>query len=100
MRRRDDEKWLALIKDQMAGSLSINAFCEEHGICRSQFYKMKRLLVYPPPSKHATAFVKVERPIQSNTLSTTIQITHQQCRIDLPLSVTPDWLANLVKALS
>jgi len=99
MKRREDESWLALIQQQIDSKLSISAFCTELGLCRSQFHKKKRLLLDLSHRKPDTAFVKVERPIQS-TLSPTIQITHQQCRIELPLSITPDWLANLVKALS
>lgn len=100
MKRREDESWLTLIQQQVDSKLSISVFCTELGLCRSQFHKKKRLLLDLSLSKHDTAFVKVERPIQSSAHGSTIQLTHQQCRIELPLSVTPEWLANLVKALS
>ena len=65
MKTRTQQQWRELFKQQAAGDLSVAAFCKEHGIGQSYFYKRKSDLTVKNGERPASNFIKV-KPQQKN----------------------------------
>jgi hypothetical protein len=100
MKRRTEQQWLELFKQQASGDLSIAAFCKEHGIGQSYFYKRKSDLTGKKDKPLPTKFIKVEQQVKATRSISSIDIQYQQIRLTFPTSISPHWLAELVKALA
>ena len=90
MVKRSKSDWLSLISEFESSGESAAAFCRSKGLCAKYFSLRRRQLkgtvsnpfipVVPPPSQG------IELRINSVNLS-------------LPVSISPDWLAQLIKGL-
>lgn len=99
MKSRTHQQWQELFKQQADGHLSVAAFCKQHGIGQSYFYKRKSDLAVKNSVQPNNNFIKV-KPQQTTNVSSSIKIQHQQTRLHLPASVSAIWLAEFVKALA
>ncbi len=100
MKNRTQDEWRELFKLQADGNLSVAAFCKEHSIGQSYFYKRKSDLTAKKIQPIKTSFIKV-KPQQSNTAPvSSIKLQYQQARLSLPSSISPSWLAEFIKALA
>lgn len=100
MKNRSQDEWRELFKQQTNGDLSVAAFCKEHGIGQSYFYKRKSDLTAKKNHPLKTSFIKV-KPQQGNTAPVSaIKLQYQQTRLILPINISPSWLAEFVKALA
>nr|WP_287413351.1 hypothetical protein [Pseudodesulfovibrio sp.] len=102
MTRRTQDDWRKLIQQQAKGKLSVAEFCERHGLGQTYFYKRKSDLkrhaeIAPPQEKR---FIKVSKPIVSQSYNASITIKHQQSQLCLPMDTSPLWLAEFIKALA
>lgn len=94
MKRRSQEEWKTLIKQQEASGLSTKEFCREQGI--NDHYlscvksKLKKL------SSPQSGFQTVGTLLPSQSIS----LRCGDIAIHLPANLDPAWLAMLVKQLS
>jgi hypothetical protein len=100
VKNRTQQEWRELFKQQAAGDLSVAAFCKEHGIGQSYFYKRKSDLAVTDSIHSNKNFIKVKAQHASNVPSSSIKIQHQQTRLHLPATISAIWLAEFVKALA
>ena len=100
MKSRTHQQWRELFKQQAYGNLSVAAFCKEHSIGQSYFYKRKSDLAVKNDEGSKGNFIKV-KPLSKNITPTAlIKLQYQQTRLMLPTSISPSWLAEFIKALA
>ena len=92
--------WQSFIKQQKQSPLTITEFCEQHKISVSCFYKHKAGL--KRSEEKDPSFIKVKPP-KANLSSPThhaIKVQHGKTRLHLPSQLSPQWLAEFIKALA
>ena len=93
---RSKAQWQALINEFEQSGLSRKAFCEAQGINPDYFSQRRRQLQQETES---TGFARVAA--ESSPASTAaMQVRVGDAQLVLPMSVSPRWVAELVKALS
>jgi hypothetical protein len=100
MTRRTLDDWQKLVNQQINSELSVAEFCKLHSLGETYFYKRKSDLKKLDDNTHLSRFIKVNQPKASLVQSVPIQIQYQQTQLCLPVSISPLWLAELIKALS
>ena len=100
MKNRTQDEWRELFKIQANGDLSVAAFCKEHNIGQSYFYKRKSDLIAKNIQPIKSSFIKVKSQQGNTTPVTSIKLQYQQTRLILPLNISPSWLAEFIKALA
>jgi len=104
MRKDTLTKWQAIIQQQSDSGLPVAKFCKTNRLSITCFYKYKKELnksANPGTTKPEAnnSFVKIQPPKVPNG-GNTIKIQYQQSTLNLPTTLTPDWIANLLKALA
>lgn len=99
MPRKSQHEWHQLIQAQTESSLPVKLFCQQQGISLSCFYKYKAEQNKSSQNKTGSPFVKVA-PSAAKVKPSSITIDYQKIHMTLPLSVTPEWCASLLKALA
>jgi hypothetical protein len=107
--RRSREQWKAIITQQQASGLSIAQFCREHHLKYSTFcarkYDIDNHIQHHRAShdvmieSHATSSRLVKVSTSSRTTSELMTITHQDVTLQLPLSVEPQWVVDVLRGL-
>lgn len=98
MIRRAKADWLLLFKQHQESGLSASAFCRENNLCTRYFSKRKKELFNPSEKPKTTRFIKAKlKP--KDTPDAVITLQHHQTHLRLPASISPSWLAELIKAL-
>ena len=107
MIRRSVEQWQVLFKQHDESGLSSSHFCRENDLCPQYFSKRRKDLGWlsskpTNDDRQATSakWVKVKRttaPVVEVAMSVTLQMNDIQ--LSLPTTLSPQWIANLVKAL-
>jgi hypothetical protein len=100
MKSRTHQQWRELFKQQADGHLSVAAFCKQHGIGQSYFYKRKSDLTVKNSERLTTNFIKVKPQPKNITPTASIKLQYQQTRLHLPTTISPRWLAEFIKALA
>ncbi len=100
MKNRTQQEWRELFKQQATGDLSVAAFCKEHSIGQSYFYKRKSDLTVKDGVRSNKKFIKVKLQQTSSVSVSSIKIQHQQTRLHFPATISAIWLAEFVKALA
>ena len=72
-------------------------FCNEQQLDYKYFHARKRTFLKLRQSKLALPFIKVSKTLPSNT-GMSLQLG--DAKLSLPINTDPDWLAQLLKALS
>ena len=94
---RTREQWRALIAEFEQSDLSQKDFCEPRGI-NPAYFSQRRLELQRESQDSNEAFVLAVP--QSSAAHQTLQLRVGQTELVLPLSVSPRWVAQLVKELS
>lgn len=91
------QQWLQLLNEQTQSGLTIAAFCRSKDINTKQFYnhRHKARLADTQPSP----FVKAQ-PSPDQPMPTDIRLQYGKTQINLPVNVTPQWLAQLLTSLA
>jgi len=100
MTKRTAEQWQTLFQAQQRSGLSAAAFCKANSLCPKYFSLRRRQLnVATVKSKPVSGFVKVQSPslIPSNTDAIVLQ--GQFGRVSLPVHISSQWLAALLRDL-
>ena len=100
MKSRTHQQWRELFKQQAGGNLSVAAFCKQRGIGQSYFYKRKSDLLVKKEEPSTTSFIKVKSQPKVSPPVSSIKLQYQQTRLILPVSISPNWLADFIKALA
>ena len=95
MTQRTKTQWQALIAQQRSSGKSIKIFCQEQNLSYGYFNSVKSKLNQTKAS--APGFVKV-KPVHTNASALTIR--HHDVQISIPASISPSWVAELVKGLN
>lgn len=93
MQKRSDEDWKRLFEEQARSGLSAAAFCRQHTLCAKHFGKRRRQLLGKPAEQ--AAFV----PTRLARMGRMIEIQWGVVRLQIPVDVPADWLAELMHAL-
>lgn len=98
MTRRTLDDWTKLIEQQAQSDLSILAFCRQHQIPTSNFYKNRHKIEH---LNQTSVFVKakVTTKVTTKPGEATIHLAFGDTRLTLPQHCEPTWLAELIKAL-
>ena len=100
MKSRTHQQWRELFKQQATGDLSVAAFCKEHDIGQSYFYKRKSDLAVKNDAPSTSNFIKVIPQQKNITPISSIKIQYQQSRLHFPTTISAIWLADFIKALA
>ena len=94
MARLTQAQWHALIEEHAASGQTAMAFCAERGIDNKYFSTRKSQLSKAPATG---GFVSVTtRPIENQN----IQLHVGAAQLRIPENVSPQWLADVIKALA
>lgn len=94
MARLTRDQWRALINEQAASGQTAMAFCAERGIDNKYFSTRKSQLSKPLTAR---GFVAVTtKPADSQS----IQLIAGTVQLRIPTSVSPQWLADIIRALA
>ena len=96
--RRSKQQWGALLAEQARSGLSVAAFCRDKGITASHFYA-RRATARQASTPNTTAFSRAQ-VVTDSLPATAITINRGPNQLRLPSSVSPQWLAELMMALS
>ena len=97
MTRRTKDDWRKLIEQQAKSNLSVTEFCKQNRLGQTYFYKQRSDL---KKQSQSSSFIKVS-PLKTARLHrASIKLQYQQAELSLPLSLSPTWLAELIKALA
>lgn len=94
---RTREQWRALIAEFEQSDLSQKDFCEPRGI-NPAYFSQRRLELQRDAEDNDIGFALAVP--QSPASQQTLQLRVGQTELVLPLSVSPRWVAQLVKELS
>ena len=100
MTRRTLDDWRELVNQQIDSDLSVAEFCQQNNLGETYFYKRKADLKKLDDKPQPSPFIKVSKPNTSSIQSALIKIQHQQAQLCLPVSISPLWLAEFIKALA
>lgn len=100
MTKRTKDDWRELIEQQIASNLSVAEFCKQHSLAQTYFYKRKSDLKKLAKKPQASSFIKVSKPLVNDYQNVSIKVQHKQSQLSLPVSVSPSWLAEFIKALA
>lgn len=92
---RSKAQWQALINKFEQSGLSCKAFCEAQGINPDYFSQRRRQLQQETES---TGFARVAT--ESSASAAAMQVRVGDAQLVLPMSISPRWVAELIKALS
>ena len=99
MTYRKKQDWIALFEQHHKSGLSAAEFCRRQGVCDRYFSKRKRELDWSPVLKKSAPFVKLTTA-QPQTSHAELTLKAGQLELSLNTSVSPQWLAQLMKAFA
>jgi len=99
MNRRTQQEWLALFEQHQASGLTIKAFCQQKKLNSNYFSKRRRELLRREEDDSAPSFIKVRAHIPAPS-SSAIILRVGTAELNLPLSASPRWVAELLKAMA
>lgn len=94
MARLTQAQWRALIDEQAASGQTAMAFCTERGIDNKYFSTRKKQLATQSAESRFVAITT--KPFESQS----IQLCMGAAQLRIPASVSPQWLADVIKALA
>ena len=99
MNRRTKEQWQALFEAHEKSGLSATAFCKEHSL-NPKYFSLRRKQLHSVASQEGRApFVRVE-PLTNLVDTHQIKLNGSYGELLLPDSLSPEWVAALLKQLA
>ena len=96
MRKRAEEDWRLLFEEHSRTGLSAAAFCRERKLCAKYFSLRKRQLGSVDSEAPGRSFVPIT--VTKSTVGIELWVT-DRLKLQLPASISPDWLVSLIKGL-
>ena len=103
MKHRSVEQWQDIIEQQKNSGLSIATYCRENNISTTSFYHYRSKLNFGRQIKAPaaqTGFVQVKPASTIEHSSAVITLQTNLVTLKLPLTVSPQWLGQLLRELS
>ena len=97
MTRRTKTEWQGLIKAHADSGKTAAAFCREQGI-NPKYFSLRRRQLSELAAQRAPSFVSVTLARSGAGEKITLSDTGG-AQVELPLSIEPRWLAQLLRAL-
>lgn len=97
MARRSSQEWQTIIEQQEASGLPVVEFCKQRQVDSKYFHARKRSLLKRQQRKAASPFVKISKPVSNGTM---MLLQLGDVTLSIPVNTEPNWLAQLLKALS
>jgi hypothetical protein len=94
MARLTQDQWRALIEEHAASGQTAMVFCAERGIDNKYFSTRKKQLATPPAESRFVAITT--KPLENHN----IQLHIGAAQLRIPLGVSAQWLADVIKALA
>ena len=100
MIKHTKEQLHEFIQQQADSDLSIKAFCLEHKISSSHFYKLRKQLTSSPikPCQERTAFVQIPKPEPQQTGK--LELHFHEVKLTFSDAISTDFLLQVVKGLA
>ena len=90
-KHKTNEDWEAIITDQKESGLPVKTYCEIHNVCKSQFYKRKRILEAPKQ-----IFLPVETVDSNEDVKTSSRIVINGIAIEVSDDTSTDLLNKVL----
>jgi hypothetical protein len=102
MARYTRDQWLAFFSEHKASDLTAAEFCRQRNLNAKYFScRKKQLLENDSQQTSATRSTSAFATARvASTVATQIKIQHHSVEVFLPSSLSPQWVASFVKALS
>lgn len=104
---KKQEEWRHIVDIQQTSGLSIKQFCQQHNLSEQGFYKAKARLKAREEFNEPDSTVSMENEfIAIKSVSTiaqsnaAIKVTTEVATISLPITISPQWLAHLLKEIA
>ena len=104
---KKQEEWRHIVEIQQTSGLSIKQFCQQHNLSEQSFYKAKARLKARDKLNEADSTASVQNEfIAIQSVSTiaqsnaAIKVTTEAATISLPITISPQWLAHLLKEIA
>lgn len=98
MEAKTKDKWMELIKAQQKSDLTVAQFCHDHNINRKSFYNWRSKI---STLSEMPSFINVQTTMPAISLSKNhIQLYFLNARLSLPNTISPTWVAALLKELA
>lgn len=107
---RTQQEWLQLLQEFYDGALSPGEFCQRHNINVKTFRNIRRKFREQlPPPDDASSFIELKQPktdtdhTESRTplkTSPCLRLEAGSCQLYIPMSVKPQWIANLLREVT
>ena len=98
MTQRSTAEWHALFAKQATSGMTVTAFCHKHNLNACYFSTRRKQLQVDKGMKAPSAFVPVT--ITGQSTAPTLALHHGQSLVlNIPMSVSPVWLAELIERL-
>jgi hypothetical protein len=96
MAQRTKTQLQALIEQQRTSGKIIKTICQEHGLSEGYFYSVKSKLkaAKSTPSRFLTLKSAEQK------YSPALIIHHKNVQLSIPATISPDWIAELIKRLN
>ena len=101
MGRKTLARWRAINDEFETSQLSVAAFCRQHDLNLKYFYAIRTKLKRQPPPE--SRFVKAQASVEKVAASPIGQPIQFQCAagtLTLPISASPSWVAEFIRALA
>lgn len=98
MTQRSKTEWLALFAEQAASGMTVTAFCHEHNLNACYFSTRRKQLQADKGIKAPSPFVPVTIAGESSVPTLALH-QGQSLVLNIPMSVSTTWLADLIERL-
>ena len=96
---RTTEQWQMLFKQHDKSGITAAQFCRENHLCPKYFAKRKKDLNWPTDKMLKSKLVKLRKPKQNVPLQI-VTLQYGELKLHINDSVSPQWLAQVIKALA
>lgn len=100
--RRNPSQWQALVEQQIESGLTVTEFCRQHELSFNYFCKRKRAIQKAPKlEQQLNQFIKLQSKAETIPVTETGLIIHyHETQLHLATEIDPNWVAQLLQALS
>ncbi len=100
--RRNPSQWQALVAQQIESGLTATEFCRQHELSFNYFCKRKRAIQkLPKREQPLNQFIKLHpKPETIPVTETGLIIHYHGTQLHIASKIDPNWIAQLLQALS
>ena len=101
MAKRTEQQWRELLQQHDDSGLTAAEFCRNNKLCPKYFSLRRKQLSCDKTDLAVSApqFIAAKLPTKKATDKNLITLKYQSCQLQMPVSVSEQWLAGLLKTL-